>query len=246
MNLKFQELTDKLAELKPVVVHTLNDAVYEALRNHILDQRFEPGERLNLPALETQLQVSRTPLQSALTRLQNEGLVEILPRRGTFIAKIDVERIEENFKIRSAFELYVSLCLFKYLEPEDMLQIREIHAEMCELHSMADPTWSNVAEDYLKLDYQLHELLVTRGGPPVMVKLFQQTLVHSQLTRLIPKFAPKHFLATHAEHERIFDAIEAYSPDQLHASLLDHLEASRGRVMRVLRRDDDKGQPASN
>ncbi|MEO0562605.1 MAG: GntR family transcriptional regulator [Chloroflexota bacterium] len=227
-----------MAELKPIVLHTLNDVVYESLRDHILKQHFEPGERLDLPALEEQLQVSRTPLKSALTRLQDEGLVEVLPRRGTFIAKIDSDRVEENFKVRSAFELYVSLCLFKYLEPDDLEYVRNLREQMDDLYTAADDTWSNVGQDYLKLDHLLHEFLVKCGGPPFMLKLFQQTIVHSQLTRLVPKFQASHFRAAHAEHQRIFDAIEAYAPEQLHAALLDHLEASRVRAMTILRSVD--------
>lgn len=228
-----------MADLKPIEINTLNEAVYTSLRKHILSQAFEPGERLDLLALETQLNVSRTPLKNALTRLQDEGLVDIQPRRGTFIATIDAEKLEENFKIRSAFELYVSLCLFKYLQVEDADYLRDIREQMNALVRIADEHWSNIMDDYLALDQAMHEFFVTRGGPPQMLKLFQQMNVHTQLSRILPKFSPNQLMAVHFEHEQIFDAIEAYSPDRLNAALLNHLEASRIRALRTLERETD-------
>ena len=238
-NLKFQEIILKLTDLQPIELNTLNDVVYGLLRKHILSQKFEPGERLDLTALETQLNVSRTPLKTALTRLQNEGLVDIQPRRGTFVATIDAERLEENFKIRSAFELYVSLCLFKYLEAGDAEFLDTIRIRMNELIDIAGEDWSNIIDEYIQLDQKMHEFFVMRGGPPYMLKLFQQMNVHAQLSRIVPKFRPNELMAVHFEHEQIFDAIEDYSPDQLNAALFNHLEASRIRALKVLERDAD-------
>ena len=147
-----------MTEFQPDTLATLSHTVYDVLRQDILDQRFHPGERLDLKALEAELRVSRTPLKHALTRLQDEGLmVEIQPRRGTFIATIDSARLEENYKIRSALELYVSLCLFKYLEPIDFEFFHDIREQMQDLVKQAEDDWSNILHDYNQLDETLHE-----------------------------------------------------------------------------------------
>ncbi|MBN8638206.1 MAG: GntR family transcriptional regulator, partial [Anaerolineae bacterium] len=75
--------------LSPVAVPNLNDVVYHLLRERILTRGFVPGERLDLDDLATRLQISRTPLKDALNRLTVEGLIEIQPRRGTFVTKPD-------------------------------------------------------------------------------------------------------------------------------------------------------------
>jgi len=76
-------------DLQPVSLPKLNDVVYELLRERILRYDFAPGQRLDLPELEAMLQISRTPLKNALTRLEVEGLVEVQPRRGTFVAGLN-------------------------------------------------------------------------------------------------------------------------------------------------------------
>jgi DNA-binding GntR family transcriptional regulator len=127
--------------LQPIQTVNLNDAVYDILRQQILNYNFEPGQRLDLAALEDKLQVSRTPLKNALTRLSVEGLVEIQPRRGTFVAPIDAESLEEAYKIRSSFELYVALCIFKYLKDEDYAFFEDVEIAMNTLVNSSDQNW---------------------------------------------------------------------------------------------------------
>ncbi len=217
-------------DLQPVSLPKLNDVVYELLRERILRYDFTPGQRLDLPELEAMLQVSRTPLKNALTRLEVEGLVEVQPRRGTFVAALNTEKLDEAFKIRSAFELYVALCLFKYLTVEDFAFFDQIRAALDRLAGTGD--WPLVIFDYLQYDQQLHERFVARGGTPRMLQLFQQMNVHMQVARIVRSYQPRDFEAMHFEHEQIFAALEARSQERLSAALLNHLEASRFRALK--------------
>ena len=128
------EISDYMdCNLSDVNSLTLNDRVYRDLYHYITTQPLDIGTRLDLRELETLFNVSRTPLKNALTRLENEGLVEVQPRRGTFIANMTQSNLEEAYKIRSAFELYVALCLFKYLTDSDFAFFDQIHREMNQL-----------------------------------------------------------------------------------------------------------------
>jgi DNA-binding GntR family transcriptional regulator len=219
--------------LQPIQTVNLNDAVYDILRQQILDYNFEPGQRLDLTTLESELQVSRTPLKNALTRLSVEGLIEIQPRRGTFVAPIDAERLEEAYKIRSSFELYVALCIFKYLQAEDYAFFEDIEQEMNSLVNSCGQNWHDILADYFQLDRELHEHLVRRGGPPKMLELFEQTNVHSHVQRIAHHYTNNQFIAMHFEHGQIFAAIHEQSPERLNAVLLNHLEASRLRAVQI-------------
>jgi DNA-binding GntR family transcriptional regulator len=214
----------------------ISDLVYEQLRERILRHEFAPGQRLDLPEMEHRLGISRTPLKDALARLESQGLVEIHARRGTFVATIDALRLDEAYKIRSAFELYVALCLFKYLTSQDMAQLKALRLEMEQLASDVRG-WRAVIHDYLDLDRRLHELFVERGGPPRMLALFQQLNVHMQVRFVITHYGERDFEAIHFEHEQVFAALESQRPDHLHAALLNHLEGSRMRVLKNLAKE---------
>src|SRR5262245_66028170 len=80
------------------------DAVYNALRQAIISSLLKPGERLNVYELANKLGVSLTPVRSAIQQLATEGLVEIRPRSGTFVATLTPQDVDETFKIRCALE----------------------------------------------------------------------------------------------------------------------------------------------
>lgn len=214
--------------LSPVAVPNLNEIVYQVLRERILNRTFVPGERLDLDDLASRLQISRTPLKDALNRLTVEGLVEIQARRGTFVTKPDAQKLDEAYKIRSAYELYVALCIFKYLTAEDYQFFETVRQQMDELANSGD--WQRVAPEYLSLDQQLHERFVLRGGPPRMLHLYQQTNVHTHVRLIVPCLSDRDFEMTHFEHEQIFAAIANQAPDRLNAALLNHLEGARLRI----------------
>lgn len=229
----------KPVTLTPVGATNLSETVYEVLRNWIIEQNFQPGERLNLNLLEDHLQVSRTPLKTALKRLELEGLVEIHPRSGTYIANTTPDKLDEAYKIRSSFELYVALCLFKYLTPEDYAFFDNLQQQMNHLVD-GGADWAAIAPDYLDLDRQFHERLVAVGGPPRMLDMFKQMNVHVQMSQIVSRYQSRDAMSVHFEHEQIFAAIQDRSPERLNASLLNHLEAARYRARRYSADDSDQ------
>lgn len=222
---------DNSIVLNPIETPNLSESVYEILRRLIINGDFEPGQRLHLTELENSLQVSRTPLKTALKRLELEGMVTIHARRGTFIAETNLSKLEENYKIRSSFELYVALCLFKYLKPEDYAFIDSIRQQMNALVDSCGNNWQSIVSDYINLDRQFHERLVEVGGPPRMLDMFKQLNVHMQMVSIVPHYGARDFQAMHFEHEQIFASIADRSPERLNATLLNHLESARFRAL---------------
>ena len=218
--------------LRPIETTNLDESVYHVLRQWITEGSLIPGQRLNLLEIEASLQVSRTPLKTALKRLELEGLVEIQARSGTFIAQMDANKLEENYKIRTAFELYVALCLFKYLTDVDYEFFTQISREMNHLVDYYKGDWQLIISDYIELDRQFHERLLERGGPQRMLLLFRQMNIHSQLRRIIPLYHNRDLQSMHFEHQQILSSIIDRSPERLSATLLNHLESARYRSLK--------------
>ena len=83
------------ADLGALVQERLTDTVYGLIRERILSGAFAPGEKLNVDQLAEQLNISPTPVKGALALLAVEGLVQIQPRRGTFVASISEDDLSE-------------------------------------------------------------------------------------------------------------------------------------------------------
>lgn len=80
------------------------DYSYRILKENIIELVFKPGDKISEPSIATSLNLSRTPIREALILLENEGLVEVRPQKGTFVSKINVSKIENMIFIRKSVE----------------------------------------------------------------------------------------------------------------------------------------------
>ena len=136
----------------------LRDVVFTSLREAIIKGELRPGERLLEVQLAEQLGVSRTPIREAIRKLELEGLVIMLPRRGATVAGITKKHLEEVLEIRNALEvLAVDLACDKMTE-ENLNKLRRME-EKFELAIQSD--------DIVKLadlDEEFHRLIHQSGG----------------------------------------------------------------------------------
>ena len=82
----------------------LRDVVFYTLRQAILKGELKPGERLMEMQLANQLGVSRTPIREAIRKLELEGLVLMIPRRGAVVAKITEKDLRDVLEVRTSLE----------------------------------------------------------------------------------------------------------------------------------------------
>ena len=105
----------------------LRDVVFNTLRTAITTGQFAPGERLMEIALADQLGVSRTPVREAIRKLELEGLVVMIPRRGAEVARITEEGLKEVLEVRCALEELAVELVCKKVEKEGLAQLRNAH-----------------------------------------------------------------------------------------------------------------------
>ena len=130
----------KERKLLPIVLDgykPLRDVVFETLRDAIITQVLKPGERLMEIQLADEMGVSRTPVREAIRKLELEGLVIMVPRKGAYVAGVSMKDIHEVYEVRAALEmLAVSLAAERITDEElDALErqvLRESEAEASE------------------------------------------------------------------------------------------------------------------
>ena len=97
---------NSVAACPPALDDTVSAArrVYLSLRQRIVEMSMLPGVRIVERDLADELGISRTPVHEAVQRLAEEGLVEVIPRSGTFVARIPLEGLDEAMMVRNALE----------------------------------------------------------------------------------------------------------------------------------------------
>jgi DNA-binding GntR family transcriptional regulator len=117
-------------ELEPVAVNfTLKDHIYSVLRDAILDMNIYDEEtdlRLDERQMAAQLGISRTPIREALARLEQEGFVEIAPRRGVYVKRKSLDEILEMITVWAALESMAARLGCERASESEIARLREI------------------------------------------------------------------------------------------------------------------------
>ena len=143
----------------------LRDVVFNTLRQAILTGDLKPGERLMEIHLADKLGVSRTPIREAIRKLELEGLVTMIPRRGAEVAQITEKSMMDVLEVRRAMDaLCVELACERITEEE-----LEALREACE--AFGEAVKSKDIKVIAKADVALHDIIVQATGNRRLVQL---------------------------------------------------------------------------
>ena len=140
--------------LAPARKRVLADEVADVLRAAILDGRLAPEQQILEAQVADMMKVSRGPVREALTRLEQEGLVYKLRNRGTFVARLSREDVEEVFSLRRALERLAVRYFIKNASSEDFAKLEEVLDRYFQKEAGTSP------KEAADLDIEFHEILV--------------------------------------------------------------------------------------
>lgn len=211
------------------------DAVYEALQRAIVSYSIRPGTRLNIEELAEKLGVSLTPVRHAIQQLATEGLVEIRPRSGTFVATLTAQDVEETFKIRCALEC---------LAAEDAVQnigAHELRVMQDLLESLRKPVLDEEGRKIHDRDNcHFHQVLVTASKNRRLIEMYEALDAHIKIARIHASEsnlqARMQAVASSVlqEHELILFAVEHRRLGDLQEALRRHIYSAKDRLVLAL------------
>ena len=192
-----------------------SDRVYDELVSAIREMRILPGASLSETDLAEQLQVSRTPLREAISRLVETGLVSVVPQVGTRVEPIRLEYVEQARFVRESLELgAVAVACAK---PErDVRVMRELLAEQRRCSRAKD------LDGFFAADEALHEQIFVLSGYSGAWQMMQPMKMHLDRIRRLSLPDPATLRALIAEHSAIVDAIERGAADAAREVVVAH------------------------
>lgn len=102
---------------------TLSDKTYEILKTAIIQLEFKPGELITVEEISEQLGVSRTPIRTALNSLINDGLIEMIPGKGTFVRSLSQKEATDLLNVRELLECYAVKLAAELRTEKDLKQL---------------------------------------------------------------------------------------------------------------------------
>ncbi len=220
------------AWLPQIPQQQLREQVYDLLRAGILKQQFPPGARLDMEELERAMGISRTPLKEALQRLEAEGLVEVIARRGTYVSELNLEDAIELFELRQVLEVGAVPWILERATDEDIARIVTLNDELFAL--LDTGPYEEIVVEFIERDRLFHSSMMNLVGNGALVEAYSDVNTHLQITRVNTSFVRGQSNATGNEHDHIVEALVSRDEASLQHALIEHIVASRDRTVEAM------------
>jgi DNA-binding GntR family transcriptional regulator len=212
-------------KLEPIEYVNLTDRVYRAIKERILSQDIEVGSRLRDEDLVAQLGVSRTPVREAIMRLAQEGLVDVVPRSGTYVRSFTKDDIEEIWDLRVALEALAVRRAAMRLDVQEVERLRAMHRE-AEAALQTGRT-----KLVLAFDQEMHRVILHASGNRRLQEAMGRINDLVELFRNIGARTPFHRGYTY-RHREILEALERRDAAAAAQALAEHIEMSKRELFR--------------
>lgn len=201
-----------------VVSRLERERAYDNLIRLILGGSFSPGQPLSERSLSEKLGIGRTPVREALRDLERNGLVEVLPARGTFVKTPSLTDLREIYEIRYALEGMAAFAAAKRGATPELLEYKKKFEKLAR-----NPETTSAAE-IDELGTQFHLKIIEATGNKILLKLFKQFrlpflleggLVSASRVTVVQQLVD--------EHMRILNAIVAGDASKAQRLMCEHL-----------------------
>jgi DNA-binding GntR family transcriptional regulator len=226
-------LPEPIALAAPAGRRSRADEVYEQLKRDIAGFTLIPGDRFTENEVSERLGVSRTPVRQALTRLQQEGYVEVLFRSGWRILPFNFEQFEQLYDLRMVLETAAAhrLCgdSLKHAGKVDSSLIDELAAIWLVPVAQRSTDTAQVSQ----WDEAFHSTLVAATGNSEMVRVHRDVTERIRIIRRLDFTKQARIDATYDEHGDILKAIQKKRGDAAAMLLCAHIESSQAEVRKI-------------
>lgn len=195
----------------------LRDVVFQTLREYIVKGKLKPGERLREISLADQLGVSRTPVREAIHKLEQEGLVDLIPRRGAIVAKMTEKKIRDVLAVRKSLEALAGRLACEHMTPEKLSRLKEVANEFCISLKMDDENRQ------AQLDEEFHETIYQVANNQLLIQLLQTLREKMYLYRLAYIKDEESHTTLVEEHKKILEGFENANPEAVEICIRQHI-----------------------
>src|ERR1700741_3874890 len=178
----------------------LHTEVVVGIRGMLLEGEIPPGARIPERDLCERLQISRTPLREALKVLAAEGLVQLLPNRGSRAAKLTDKDMRDLFEVCQGLEALAGELACERISDSEIAEISAAPTARVQHQREADLTQSS------RCNRAIHEAIVAAAGNPVLTGLYASVTARIRRARYVTPMKPHRWALAITEHEAILNA----------------------------------------
>lgn len=203
----------------------LRDIVFRNLRTAILRGDFQPGERLMENQLADKMGVSRTPIREAIRKLELEGLVVMVPRKGAEVANITEKDIRDVLEVRATLEGLAIKLACENMQTDDIRHLTQVNDEFIKAVK------AKKADDVIERDIAFHDVIFEASGNEKLIQILNnlREQIYRYRTEYIYHIADHNQLVK--EHLQIVEALKNKKPELATDLAIAHVQAQQKSVI---------------
>lgn len=226
--LKPSDVSNEIANVRPI-----RDIVYEYLRNAILDGKLAPGERIVERTFAEEFGASRTPVREAIRKLEVEGLLEYIPRKGVVIKGLSLAEIVEIYSIRQALEILAFKSAIPNLTAETIQALQQILVDVSKKNEQSEV-------DLVVRGLEQFDTIVFDASKMPRLKDFIKTLQEliGRFRKLNLSYQDRRKEAIE-EHQKILKALMNQDESLVEETVKEHISHARQRLLASYTQSND-------
>ena len=206
----------------------IREIAYEVLKHAIVTGEIPAGERIVETDYAERLHISRTPLREALRKLERDGLVEYVLRRGVVVRAFTIEDVDEIYTIRNALEMLTLPAIIERATQEDIASLRAKLHEMDKVMAMDD------IEKLSPMARAFHSAITHISGKNRILRVIEsQDEFINRFSAMAIRQEDRRVQA-HEEHHKLVDYIEQRDLEHLEKLTRKHIERSKEKCLAAL------------
>lgn len=209
----------------------LRDVVFNTLRQAILTGEIKPGERLMEIHLANRLGVSRTPIREAIRKLELEGLVIMIPRRGAEVAQITEKSLKDVLEVRRALDALCAELACDRISEEELEQLRLAQVEFVQ---------STITKDtraIAKADVAFHDIIVAATGNDRLIQLVNNLSEQMYRYRFEYIKDETQHEGLVEEHKIIYESLVKKDKETASKTARIHIDNQEESIMKLIRKE---------
>lgn len=194
-----------------------NERAYARLKDALTTLAYKPGDYLNVASLMDELALGRTPINHALHRLSNEGLVQIIPRKGVMVSPLSIDEALELIDVRMANESLCARLAAARITKTELQQLKSVARDIDEAVERR-----NMAQ-VMNSDRLFHEHIALAARNQILTEILKVLHARSQRFWAISLSADGHLEEVRTEHRNIINALANADPDAAATAVEGHV-----------------------
>jgi DNA-binding GntR family transcriptional regulator len=197
---------------------TFRVKAYQEIKDRITYLVLKPGEKIFENEIAESLGISRTPVREALLLLENEQLVECLPRLGYMVKRLTNPEIVEYFSLRRTLEIFAVPLIIERITDEEIEALRE------NLREAETSVTDGDLRSIIRCETEFHQILYGATKSDIFSRTILSLVDNFQLIRAIAMMAPGGRRESVSDHKCILEAIERRDGDELLRLMKEHID----------------------